>query len=311
MLTGGTGFVGANLVRRLLAAGHSVGLLVRPNSNFSRIKEVQDHCELFYVNLCDRSEIKQALSEFRPDWIFHLAAFGNYSWQKEVEEIVQTNFLSTVRLLEAAREVGFEAFVNTGSSAEYGFKNHAPKETDLVEPNSYYAVTKVACTHFCQFTARNFGLRIPTLRMYSAFGAWEDPRRFLPTLIRHGLNGTLPPLVDPRIARDFIDVDDVVDAYLLLAQHPAVDNDGVFNIGTGVQTTIAEAVDLARSVFDIAEEPAWGTMENRSWDSGTWYSDPSLAKQSLGFSPKYDFERGFRRMVDWAREHQDFLITGS
>src|SRR5205085_63861 len=135
----------------------------------------------------------------------------------DLRRMIQTNLLGTVNLVEACIAAGCAAIVNTGSSSEYGFKDHAPTETEWLEPNSHYAVTKASATLFCHYTAQHWEGLLPTLRLYSVYGPYEEPSRLLPTVILHGLQNRLPPLVNPEIARDYIAVDDVCDAYLLAA----------------------------------------------------------------------------------------------
>ena len=100
-------------------------------------------------------------------------------------------------LLDACAEAGVEAFVYTGSSSEYGYKDHPPREDEMLEPNSHYAITKAAATHYCQFVAVQHDINAIAVRLYSIYGPFEDPSRLMPTLIDHGLRGTLPPLVSP------------------------------------------------------------------------------------------------------------------
>jgi len=103
--------------------------------------------------------------------------------QVDVQRMLQTNIFGTANLVQACLKTGFDTFVNTGSSSEYGFKDHAPSENELPEPNSHYAVAKVSATMFCQFTARNQKVHIPTLRLYSVYGPFEEPTRLLPRVI--------------------------------------------------------------------------------------------------------------------------------
>jgi nucleoside-diphosphate-sugar epimerase len=154
--------------------------------------------------------------------------------------------LGTINLLQACLETGFESFVNTGSSSEYGFKDHAPPENEWLEPNSHYAVTKASATQFCRYTAQQYGVHVPTLRLYSVYGPYEEPTRLLPTLISRGMRGKLPPLVDGNVARDFVYVDDVKQAYLLAAQRTDVEPGAIYNVGTPVPTSIGEVVNIAR-----------------------------------------------------------------
>lgn len=302
ILTGGTGFVGANLARRLLRDGHEVHLLVRGGHAAWRIEAIRADVRLHEADLCDEEALARAVADIRPDWVFHLAAYGAYSWQTDLRRTVQTNVVGTVALVEACLKAGFEAFVHTGSSSEYGFKDHAPSETEALEPNSHYAVAKASATLFCRHTAQGRGVRLPTLRLYSVYGPYEDPARLMPTLIRQGLKGTLPPLVNPETARDFVYAEDVCEAYLLAASRPGQEPGAVYNVGTGVQTTLREVVGVARRAMDIRAEPAWGSMPPRQWDTGVWVADSRKIREALGWRPRHTFEEGFRETVAWFRD---------
>jgi len=301
ILTGGTGFVGANLTRRLLQDGHHVHLLVRTDYSGWRIKEILNDIQLHTVDLSNSESVLKTLTTIQPDWIFHLAAHGAYSWQKDVAQIIQTNLIGTVNLVEAALKIGFESFIHTGTSSEYGFKEEAPLETAWLEPNSTYACAKAAATQYCRYSAQAHKAHIVTLRLYSAFGPYEDPNRLIPNLIRHGLRGELPPLVNPAIARDFIYVDDVCNACVLAVQKPTQSFGSVYNLGTGVQTTLSEVVDVARRIMQIQTEPQWGSMPSRSWDTSVWVANNHKIQEELNWFPRYDFEQGFRLMVEWQK----------
>ena len=302
LVTGATGFVGANLARRLLADGHQVHLLVRPTHDPWRIAELAGHVRVHVAALQDADGVDAAVQAAGPDWVFNLAASGAYSWQADVRAMVDTNVAGTVNLLEAALRHGFEAFVHTGSSSEYGFKTSAPSEDEAVEPNSHYAVTKAAATLYCAYAGRSSQAPVRVLRLYSAYGPWEEPRRLVPTLARRGLDGDLPPLVDPGIARDYVYVDDAVDAHLAAAAVPGQEPGAVYNVATGRQTSIAEIVDVVREELGIDAEPEWGSMPNRSWDSETWVGRPDRIAAAVGWKATTDVADGFRRTVAWLRD---------
>jgi len=299
LVTGGTGFVGASLVRRLLRDGHDVHLLVRGEAQAWRLAGIRRDVRLHRGALEDRAAVDRAVRRARPEWIFHLAAHGAYSWETDVDRIVATNVVGTTNLVRAGVRAGFDALVHAGSSSEYGFKRVAPHERTWVEPNSHYAVTKVAATHLCRLTAQKEGVRIATLRLYSVYGPWEDPGRLVPTLVAYGRAGRLPPLVDPRIARDYVYVDDACDAFVRAATRRHPEPGPVWNVGTGTQTTIRQVVAVARRVLGIAAKPAWGTMPNRQWDTASWVADVRAARRDLGWRPRYDVEAGFTAMVKW------------
>ncbi len=301
LVTGASGFVGANLARRLLSEGHEVHLVLRPNHNPWRVEEIREQVTIHQVALDDREGLGRAMSAARPEWIFNLAAYGAYPDQRDFERMVATNLVGTGNLLAAAEEAGFEAFVNAGSSSEYGYKDHAPSEDELVEPNSPYAVSKAAATQLCRMTAQRSRLRITTMRIYSAYGPYEEPTRLVPTLIVQGLDGRLPPLVNPDIARDYVHVDDVCDAFVLAAASPDQEPGAVYNVGTGLQTTLGQIVEVSRRLLSVTAEPVWGSMPERSWDTNVWISNPARIKTELGWSPRHDLERGLTQTIEWFR----------
>ena len=303
LVTGGTGFVGANLLGRLLRDGHDVHVLVRDGRRSWRIEAIRDGLTLHVLPLADAEGLRALFRELRPAWVFHLAAFGAYPEQTERRVMLETNVTGLVNLFDAAAAAGFEAFVNAGSSSEYGLVDHAPAETERLEPNSDYAVTKAFASQFLRFHARRDRLPVTSLRLYSVYGPWEEPSRFVPTLVRCALAGELPPLVDPRTARDFVYVDDVCEAFVRAARSAGDDPGAIYNVGSGVQTTIADAVAAARRVLSIRAEPEWGAFPARAWDTATWVADARSIERALGWKATRSFEEGFRETVEWSRTH--------
>lgn len=295
LVTGGSGFVGANLVRRLLHDGHEVHLLGRVTSDW-RLKDVRSDVELHETDLLDPDGVGRAVAAARPDRAFHLAAYGAYSWQQDARRMVDVNVTATTVVLAACLDAGVGAFVHAGTSSEYGFKDHAPAEDEPLEPASAYAVTKAAASLWCAHLARDVAQPVVVLRLYSLYGPWEDPGRFVPALVAAGVVGRLPPLADPRTARDFVYVDDAVEAFVLAAD---AQTGAVYNVGSGVQTPLESAVEQARSAFDVSEVPEWGSFPDRTWDTDVWRSDPARIDAELGWRATTSFSEGLRRTADW------------
>lgn len=305
IVTGAGGFVGACLARRLLAEGHAVELWVRPGSDRWRLDALAGEAPIVDVELTDDDAVLAAVRRAGPEWIFHLAAHGAYSWQTDLRRILEVNAIATTTLAEAAVAAGCQSFIHAGSSSEYGFKDHPPHEDELPEPNSAYAVGKAAATAYCRWLAQREGALVRTLRLYSVYGPWEASGRLVPTLVALGLEGRLPPLVAPDVARDFVFVEDVCDAFLLAAVERSGDLAGVYNVGTGHQTTLRELVDVARAALSIAEEPEWGTMDARSWDTATWVADPRRIARELGWRPRTALEDGLRATGAWLLDRSE------
>jgi len=303
ILTGGSGFVGANLARRLVRDGHELHLFLRAEHSDWRLTEILEDTQTHEVDLRDSARTAALVESIRPEWVFHLATYGAYPSQTDERRMVQTNVFGTMNMVNACVQSGCESFINTGSSSEYGLKDHAPSEDEDLEPNSAYAVTKAAATRFCRDISLAHAAKIQTLRLYSVYGPFEEPGRLVPTLVSRGLEGKLPPLANPETARDFIFVDDVVDAYLLAAFAEPHEPGGIYNIGTGVQTSLREAVDVARRVFEIRAEPEWGTLPARAWDTDVWVADNTKFRNRFQWQPRFDFDRGFRATVEWFRNN--------
>ena len=119
LITGGSGFVGANLTRRSLRDGHEVHLLLRPGHDDWRLRDLDGQLFRHAVDVTVREAVAAAVAAIRPEWVFHLAAYGAYSWQEDLDRMLRTNVLGTVYLVRSAVRHGAEAIVNTGSSSEY------------------------------------------------------------------------------------------------------------------------------------------------------------------------------------------------
>jgi dolichol-phosphate mannosyltransferase len=104
------------------------------------------------------------------------------------------------------------------------------------------------------------------------------------------------------VARDFVYVDDVCEAYLLVAGKPPSEPGGIYNVGTGVQTTLRDVVDYARSLFGIESEPAWQTMPNRSWDTNVWVADNRKIDRELSWRPRITVPQGLRMTTEWLQQ---------
>jgi UDP-glucose 4-epimerase len=304
VVTGAGGFIGANLARKLCRDGYQVHLVVRPQSDRWRLNGLAEHAEVHEMDLIDAAAVRRLINAVEPDLIFHAAAHGAYPAQRDLHRMLAVNVLGTVNLLGACLERGFTGFVHTGSSSEYGFKDHAPREDEYLEPNSEYAVTKAAATLYCRHVAIDRGVNVTTLRLYSAYGPWEEPTRLIPTLIAKGLVGKLPDLASPDVARDYVYVDDVVDACVVTA---TAGEGEIYNLGTGVQTTLSDAVEIARHVMGIDAEPRWGSMSERTWDTPVWVANPGHLERKLGWQARVGFTAGLRQTVDWLRETPGML----
>jgi UDP-glucose 4-epimerase len=298
-VSGAAGFVGANLVRRLIADGHDVCAILQPTTDTWRLDDL-DEMRRIDGDIADEADVDGAFVVARPDWIFHLAAHGAYSFQTNIVAMSHSNVVGMATILAAAERHGCTVLINTGTSSEYGDCDHAPREDEPPRPNSDYAATKAAATWLC-LRARLRGVPVTTLRLYSAYGPFEEERRLVPTLLRAALAAKWPPLADPTVVRDYVYVEDVVDAYIAAASAPL--KSPIFNVASGIQTSLAEVVRRVGEAFSIHVEPVWGGYPKRAWDTQVWVGEPALIRSELGWTATTTLAEGMARTADWLAVH--------
>jgi len=304
LVTGASGFIGANMFKMLFARRQDVFACVQREKGW-RLAEIDD-AKIISVDLNDSAATKNLVDTLLPKTVFDCVSYGAYSFENDPALIYKTNFQSLVGLVSLLSASPISAYVHAGSSSEYGTNSAAPIELDRCEPNSHYSVSKLAAAAYLRYMGKELNFPAVNLRLYSVYGPLEDSSRLIPNLLRQALVRKLPPFVEPNTSRDFVYVDDVCAAFILAAtkMHPELYGES-FNIGSGIKTTIAELAQITRSTFDIAEEPQFGKMESRTWDLSEWYSNSEKAKIHFGWRPIYDLKTGLKASADWVSKLSD------
>ena len=296
---GASGFIGANLFNDIFKIRKDSYAVTHDATKAWRLKLLNVPFEnIIHCDILSDNSIKEVFEKYKPQTIFNLAAYGAYSKQNNVNLTYETNVLGTVNILQNCTKD--MVYIHAGSSSEYGFNCTSPRETDRVEPNSHYAVSKVSAAYLLEYYAKVAGLKTLNLRLYSIYGYWEEPDRLIPRLIENARKKGLPSLVSPDISRDFVFVEDCVEAFLDAALKIDDEKSGrSYNIATGRKTTMGDLVDVTRKAFSIAKEPEWGSMSNRKWDLAEWYGDPSAFENDFGWKARTSLEDGLVRYSQW------------
>lgn len=312
VVTGATGFVGANLCEHFLAQGHEVTAVTgqaRSNWRLQALASSNTKLTQASVDLGDESALRAIIARTQPQAWIGCAAYGAYPNQTDSTKIYRICFDSVRWTIDALKQVpGFKAFVQMGSQSEYGLNCTAPSEASATIPDSDYAVAKVAATAFTQFCGKKQDFPGWVFRLYSVYGPMEDPSRLILKLLLHARDGKLPPLANPRISRDFIHIEDVCGAVdAVLAKSGALARGEVYNIGTGRCTTLEKLVEAASEEFKIPAKPEWGTMANRRWDHTDWYANPAKAKRDLAWNPGRDLRTGLKQTMEWIENNPGLI----
>lgn len=302
IVTGATGFVGACLTRRLVQLEHEVHIFTRSHSNTWRMADIEDAVVKHEVDLREANRVTQVVTEIRPQIVYHMATYGGFAFQTDTSAIMESNLLGTINLVRACEKVGFDYFINTGSSSEYGIKSQAMREADLPEPLGDYGVSKAAATLFCQSEALMKGLPIVTVRLFSPYGPWDDPQRLIPYVIRSLLRGGSPKLTTPASVRDYIYIEDAVDLYIKLLDTPKAPGT-VYNLGSGCQSTIGHAVSLMEELIGTCPTSTWGVAAKQRPEPAVWVADMQQVERDFAWSPSTSLRDGLAKTLVWFRDN--------
>lgn len=305
LITGATGFIGSNLARFFVGQKAEVHILKRTTSNDWRIRDILQEIESHDADLADYNLLKATVLSIKPDVILHTAVYGGHSTQKDSMKVIESNFIGTINLLSACKSIDYERFINTGSSSEYGIKTARMNENDVCEPVEEYGVTKAAASMYCRMLADKDGKPIITLRLFSPYGCYDDASRLIPSAILSCLNQKAPRVSSPDFVRDFIFIDDILDAY---ARAIAVSMKGgeIINVGSGQQSTIGDTVNTITRLMGDQIKPEWGNTPKRPNEPKTWEADIGKARELLGWKPLYSMEKGLKKTIEWFNDHRAF-----
>lgn len=301
LVTGGAGFIGSHLVRRLLAGNESVRVL---DDLSTGRRENLAGCD---VVLSERDLVTEELGDLVEgvSTIFHLAAVP--SVPRSVSDPLRSHHAAatgTLRLLEAARIAAVRTVITSSSSSVYGDIAAPPmRESMPTMPRSPYAVAKLAAEGYTRVFAGLYGMRTVSLRYFNVFGPRQDPTsayaaavpRFITAYMEHRA-----PVVfdDGRQSRDFTFVANVVEANIRATAAAELAGESV-NIAAGAPRSVLELLRAISSVFGYWLEPQF--MPARPGDIRDSHADITLARRLIGFEPTVGFEDGLRATIDWLR----------
>lgn len=306
LVTGGAGFIGSAIVRRLAADGHKVAVIDNLSTGSrDNLREVAGAITLVAGDILDRKALAKAMAGV--DFVLHQAAIASVPASiANPQDTTRVNIDGTVAVLWEAKRAGVKRVVFASSCNVYG--NHpAPlhQEDMPLDLFSAYGVSKYAGELYCQMFARAYGLPTVSLRYFNVYGPRQNPKAqyalVIPKFITAMLGGEKPVIFgDGSQVRDYVFIDDVVQANLLACKSAKADGK-IINIGSGVGSSVNELVAkintaLGTSITAIHTKP-------RAGDPQSLCADTSRAKRLLGFAPKTTLDKGIRRTAEWYKLH--------
>jgi len=306
LVTGGAGFVGATLVRRLVDSGHAVRVFDNYSTGDASYLAGVD-AELVEGDIRDPAALDAALAGM--DAVIHLAAAGSVvmSVQDPVMNF-DANVVGTFRVLDAARRAGVERIVQASTGgALIGDATPPVDERSLPKPISPYGASKLAGEGYAYAFSKAYGLRTVALRFANVYGPWSAHKQGAMTLFFRAIHAGEPLVIygDGTSSRDYTHVDDIALA-LQLALEGDVPGGTVLHIASGVETTVAELARLCREAAGVPDHPV-EYRARRAGEVNRNFATYDLAEQMLGYKPSIDRETGIRLTWQW---YQEFVFGG-
>lgn len=310
LITGGAGFIGSHLSRRLLARGDRITVLdnfndfynpERKRINVAPLVERDDY-RLIEGDIRDRELVDRTFREGRFDAVVHLAARAGVR-PSLAQPILyeEVNCIGTLHLLEAARHLGPEIFLFGSSSSVYGINEKVPfSESDEInQPISPYATTKRTGELLCYNYSHLYGLRTACLRFFTVYGPAQRPEMAIHKFTDLMARGEEIPLYgDGTSRRDYTYIDDIIDG--LTATLDLAPKFEILNLGGAETTSLKELVEILAG--ELGVEPRIERLPDQPGDVPITYADVSKAQRLLGYSPKVPIRQGLARFVEWYRE---------
>jgi nucleoside-diphosphate-sugar epimerase len=300
LVTGGAGFIGSHLVKRLLVEGHRVRVVDNlATGNRERLRNLERDFEFLEGDLADPAVCAAALAGI--DFVMHQAAVP--SVQRSVKNPVETNranVTSTLNLLEGCRKRGVQRLVYASSSSAYGDTPVLPKREDMPpNPLSPYALQKFVGERYCQLYFSLYAVETVSLRYFNVFGPSQDPHSEYSAVIpkfasRLRQGEPITVYGDGEQSRDFTYVDNVVEANLLALRAPRAAG-AVVNVGCGERITLNRLIKNLEEILQVRATVEY--QASRPGDVRDSLADISLAQQLLGYRPKVEVSEGLRRTV--------------
>ena len=306
LVTGGAGFIGSNICRRLVSQGCFVrvvdNLLTGKKSNLA---DILDKIEFIEADMGDAEVAHSAMKDINV--VLHQGALP--SVPRSVDDPAATHkhcVDATFTLLLAARDAGIKRFVYASSSSAYGDTPALPKvETMPPMPLSPYAVGKLVGEYYCSVFYSVFGLETISLRYFNVFGPYQDPTSQYAAAIPAFVTAILkdePPTVygDGEQSRDFTYIDNVVGANLLAARAEHTEGQ-VLNIACGQAVTVNAIIDMINELLGKNIQPIY--TDPRPGDVKHSLADITLAEKLIAYKPKVPFKQGLQKAIDWYRDN--------
>lgn len=303
LVTGGAGFIGSALVRKLVDKKYQVTILDNLSTGSRDNLPNDTRLRLVTADVGDLEQVSQVVHGHGN--VVHLAAqaFIPYCYEQPLH-VANVNAIGSLNIFKACLDHGVERLVHISSSEVYGSAKYTPMdEQHPLLPYSTYSVAKAAADMWAQTLHWEHQLPVVILRPFNTFGPRETLPYFIPEMIRQGLKETVIRVGNLDASRDFTYVDDMADAMVTALETRDIEGETI-NLGTNQTHKMGEILRLIKKELDAEEKNVVVAEERlRLKDLEILVADNSKARKLLGWTPKTDFVQGVRKTIEWYVAH--------
>jgi len=300
LITGGFGFIGSHLTKFLIEKGANVNIICLASTDKSLLANYLEKIKIFEIDIQDTSKIEEAVLQIQPDYVFHLASYGVNSANQNPLLAANINIIGSINLIKAISKIHCKKFINIGTSSEYG--DNLATENNILNPVDIYGSTKAAATLILHQLARENDIDIITLRLFGVFGEGESPHKIFSYVILNILKGQNVKLTKCEQIRDYIYVENVVDAIIKAGLSPLKNE--VINIASGNYYPLKHYIDLIFDNMNTDKKPLYGLVEYRTSERFAPVADIKKAQDLLNFSISVPFEEGLKQTILWYQNRE-------
>jgi UDP-glucose 4-epimerase len=311
IVTGGAGFIGSALAKRLVEMGNKVYVLDDLSTGFER--NIPSGCVFYKVDVSDAEKIFSFTFPSKVDGVFHLAAqpSGEASFDDPARDI-EVNYIATYNMLKMCNLVNCERFIYASSMSVYGdviSNNALISETHPCAPVSYYGADKLASERLIGIFVKKTQIKETILRLFNVYGPGQNMsnmKQGMVSIYLSYLMNDIPIHVKGSLSRvrDFIFIDDVIDAFIDCEYNKNAYGQ-IFNVGTGIDTTVEELLKILLKAYKKEDFNKWVYAQgNTAGDVGGFIADAGKLREILNWAPKYTLGEGVMKMKEWIYKNE-------
>lgn len=308
LITGATGFIGANVAIHLAKEDHEIYGLSRNGEYNWRLEDERNKIRLVKSDISSYERTYSAIEYIKPDGIIHCSQYGAYPKEKSNKLMFEINNVGLFNILDICTKFNVNWLINCGTSFEYDGSKESIRETTISNPHSYYGLFKANGTKMLDLYSNLIDTKLMTLRIFQAYGPFEPKGRLVPYLLYNLINNLDVHLNNPYLERDFTYIKDITTAFSnSIKVMDNLEKHEIINVGSGTHTSIQNFANTGKNVINSSSRIVLDNFQTKPEDRiNRIFADITKAKTILKWNPKFQVSEGIKDFAIWLKDRLDY-----